>query len=434
MNTPTVPHTPAAQPKILQRMLLRFAIGLFVLAGLIIGFVLVKGCGDDIDFPTGVDTRGMIAAVKFLAEGSQVGVFLPDGEWRAAPEYLEAKTDRDPVWRPDGNRLFFVGDRGKPSDGDTAAFHVYRWNLGSDAVMQRSLGSTSKGSPSFAPSASSGANEFLLMTSGGFVLSLDPKNGFSRQVLPPVPRDRTGDEEGVFGQFEAAYRQLGTSFREAKWTSDKRFVAAVLRREDGTEVLILQNLGAEEPPQPVVAGAKIEFDVSPRNGDVFYAVEEFLLPDPQNAPEEFKKDGRIVLPFRHAVGVLRTEAGGSAPVGALVAASPDDKACFRSLSVSPDGATLLLVQGRYEGGGRMAPEALMVMPAQAGGATSAAAVLRGQVYEPSWGPDSRTIAFARVADGKRSIFTIAKDGSAERSVSAGKGDFGFPKISPQTSG
>ena len=72
------------------------------------------------------------------------------------------------------------------------------------------------------------------------------------------------------------------------------------------------------------------------------------------------------------------------------------------------------------------------MPLQPNGGSAGAPIAKGTIYEPSWSPAGDKIVFARrEVDGKRSIFSINKDGTGERKISDGKGNYGFPKFSPQ---
>ena len=99
-------------------------------------------------------------------------------------------------------------------------------------------------------------NETGLMTAGGFVLEFDPKKGSTHQVLPPVGKERGSQEaeEGSASQFDEIYQRLGSSFREAKWLKGKEYVAAVMRREEGGEILIVQYPGPTTGERPIYDG------------------------------------------------------------------------------------------------------------------------------------------------------------------------------------
>jgi hypothetical protein len=254
------------QPLISRRMLLRFAIGLFALAALFFGYQWWRSYSQDPDLPAKADTKGMIAALLLHEDGAQAVVFEANGELRKSPGYTPGANDKELVWRPDGNRLFFMSDR------EDQAFHVYRWNLASDAVMRRSFGTRSQSSPTFAPIGAAGANDTALLTSGGFVVEFDPVHSAIRQVLPPVGRERAESDEGAASQFDAIYQKIGTSFRYARWGKDKESVVAVMRREDDTEILVVQDMTEAKPPAAIIAGDRVEFDISPETGVVAFSV------------------------------------------------------------------------------------------------------------------------------------------------------------------
>ena len=56
----------------------------------------------------------------------------------------------------------------------------------------------------------------------------------------------------------------------------------------------------------------------------------------------------------------------------------------------------------------------------------------GDIYAPSWNPDSHYLAFALdTKSGERAICTIAKDGTGFKNITQGKGKFSSPQFSPQ---
>lgn len=424
MDSKAPAETPVAQPKISQKMLLRFAILLFVLAALFFGYRWWQDYSKDPDLPLANDTNGYIAALQLHDDGAQAVAFLPDGTLRPSPSYQDGKTDQDLVWRPDGNRLFFTSDR------EEASFHIYRWNFGSDRVMRRAYGSRSQSAPTFGTPDSPGANDAALITAGGFVLEYEPRGGTTFQVLPPIGKERAADEEGGFGgQFEQAYQRIGTSFRIAKWGKDKKVVVAVMRREEQGEILVVQRLDKVQPPQAVIAGDRVEFDVSPTTGEVYFSVSGFQYHDPNQIPPEAVKNGKAQVPFHNLVGMFDPEVGQIQPV----MPSPDAVVGFRNVSVSPDGSQLVCVAGKLDENSNFEPTDLVVLPARAQGGAEFKRVIQGKVYEPSWHPNSHTIAFVQYdSNNKRNIFTINKDGSGLTDISKGKGDFAHPLFSPQS--
>ena len=415
--------TAKPQPKISQRMLLRFAIGLIILAALFYGYQWWKDYTKDPDLPLVNDTAGMVAALQLGEEGNQVVVFTKEGELRKSPGYQPGKNDKELTWRPDGNRLFFTSDR------EETSFHVYRWNFGSDRVSRRSIGTRSQNSPTFPVTDLPDANETALITAGGFVLEYDPKEGSTRQVLPPVGKERGEGEEGSASQFEQIYQRLGTSFRQAKWGKDKNIVAAVMRREDEGEILIVQDLSTGKSPYVVVAGDRIEFDIIPTTGQVAFVVNGFRFPDPSQIPPEAIKNGKVTTPFHSLVGLFDL----SGPRLLPVMPSTDLNYAFQNLSVSPDGENLLIIIGKQDSNGNVEPQGLAIMPAKDQGGAQLKRIIAGKIYEPSWHPNSHTIAFVqRDSVGKRGVFSINKDGSGLTDISKGKGDFAYPLFSPQS--
>lgn len=424
MDSQVSPEAPKAQPKISQKMLLRFAIGLFIMTGLFLAYRWWSGVSKDpTDIPLEADTGNLIGAIQLLDEGSQAVVVKPDGEVRLSPGYAQGKTDRDLVWRPDGNRLFFVSDR------EDDSYLVYRWNLASDAVAKRSIGTRSQADPSFAPPGSPEANEKALITAGGFVLECDPRDVTTRQILPPVGKEIGGGDEGSAGQFEQLYQRIGTSFRVARYGKDKKFVAAVMRREDEGEILIVQSMEKVEPPLVIMAGKHIDFDVNPISGEIAFAVNGFFFHDPRSIPPEVIKNGKVELPFANVVGLFDPEAKSMKYV--MPTREPDYG--FRNVQVSPDGSMLLVVAGKLDANANFEPEDLVVVPARDRGGEEARRLLHEKVFDPSWHPNSHTIAFCKYNDAKkRAIFRINKDGSGYEDVTKDKGDFATPMFSPKS--
>ncbi len=340
------PEPTTAQPKISQKMVLRTALLLFALAILFFAYRYVEGRHGDFDFGD-PHTPGMIAAIEQKPEGQEAVIFRPDGTKLGTDGWKAGVHDRDPVWNPDGKFLYFVSDRGGK------AFDLYRWNPDRSDAAQMTSGTRGRSNPTFPADNPTEVNSDLLMISSGMVLGFDPVRKVTPQLLPPpTPNITQSSSEDLQGgadaEFAALYGSLGTAFRYARWCKNDQFIAAIMEREGGGEVLIIQSIqlkdGRLPPPTAICAGDHVEFDVNPHDGSVVYVVQGFKFPDPQNVPAEFKKNNKVTRPFAHAIGFIDPETRS----GGLIGASLDDKHSFGGPAVSPDGSTLLVTEGTYD--------------------------------------------------------------------------------------
>ena len=421
-------------PKIARKLVTRSVILMITLAVLFYGYHWAQQQKGDFDFAP-ANTSGMVAAIRLEDEGSRAVAFGADGKLIENPGYEPGNTDRDLVWQPDGNRVFFVSDRAKVAGTNVKAFNIFRWNpTTGDMPSQRTEGTRGRSNPSFSDEEAEGKNASALIVSGGFVLEFTPKDKSTRQVLPPVSNEvAAGKEEegdGSVSQFSQAYENLGTSFRIAKWVKGKRYIAAVMRSDTG-EVLVLQDLEPGDkglkPPRPVVAGEHVEIAISPKDGKVVYSVQNFRWPNDKMIPDQFKKGNVVTVPFRHSIGIFDPE---NPDESAPVAISNSDKIAFGQPSISPDSSVIAVTVGNFADTA-LAPKQLVVMPLRSGGGASPAVLVQGEVYEPSWHPNGKSLVYVKRANGKRTLFTIGNDGSNEKALST-DGDFASPKFSPQS--
>lgn len=424
-------ETPQAQPKTVQRLLLRTAMLLFTLAALFFGFRYFQRVSQDVAGNLGsASTVGQIAAIQFQKDGSEA-VIIKGQEIKGTSSWKPGSTDRDITWSPDGHFLYFVSDR------KDNGFHVLRWSPDSSDAEARTVGRRSRSNPAFATGQTDPeANATMLLVSAGVIQEFDPIKQSNPQVLPPIGAEITqskgGDEQGTEGQFAAMYGSLGSSFRVARWCKGKKFIAAIMRREQG-EVMIIQSMtpveGRMPAPIAVAAGDRIDLDVNPKDGSVVYSVQGWRWPSVEQIPPEFRKGNHITTPVRHQLAVVDPE---SKTGGMMLGASKDDKSAFGAPAISPDGSTVIVTVGGYSTEQQLDPMGLIAMPIRQFGIQGQTPLVRGAVYEPSWSPDGSQIAFARRdKDGHRTIYTISKSGGSERNVTGGKGDFAYPKFSPQ---
>jgi Tol biopolymer transport system component len=417
------------QPLINQKATIRFAIGLLVIAGLIFGYQMWLTRGKDIEGTGEINTAGSLAAVEHLENGgSQIVVFGADGKVVRSPGYSPGTVEREFVWRPDGNQIFFSSDR------DRRAFNIYRWNLARGKVLAMSQGTLGRSAPSFSPKPLEDGAWPVLIVAGGSAWDLDPAEQTSHKVMPyeggqeqsASDEEKSGD--GTGGEVGAGRYRI----KKTMWGKDRQWLIGVRRTETG-EALIMQPATGDvksRVPIGLVFGDHVDFDIRPDTGEIVYCVQGFQWPDPEHPPEQFIKDGKAVKPYLHGVGIFNPTDLQNSPA-LPVTASLSDKTAFTSLKISPDGASLLLTVGPYVDGSVNAKE-LYVLPVRSEAIADRQLVSKGEIYEPSWHPNNGTIAFIRREGGKRHLYTVEKDGTGEKRISDGQKSYAFPQFSPQT--
>jgi Tol biopolymer transport system component len=221
------------------------------------------------------------------------------------------------------------------------------------------------------------------------------------------------------------YGQIGDSFRTARWCSGTDAVAAVMRGELG-ETLVIQSLarpnGRVQPPSVVATAEKIEFDVNPKTGTIVFTAANYRWDPKDPTPKNLR--------FTHMIGMVDPAQRSKT----LIGASRPGEACFGSPAISPTGDRLLVLVGDFDASaGSLTPKELAIMPVQVEGFKVASPVAKGALFEPTWSPNGKQVAYVkRGPTGKRSIYVANVDGSDERNISGDTGDFGSPKFSPQT--
>lgn len=428
------------QPKINQKLVLRSAIGLFVLAGLLLAFRWFKERESDPLGMARLNTLGWIAAIETVGDGKQAVVIKEDGTVVRQPKVNAEVQDRDPAWRPDGNFLFFSSNREK------SKFTMFRWLPdGTTEPEMRSLGGLSQGAPFFmAADADRHGDASALITAGGKVMQYNPIKPSLKQVLPPPdPNQRTSAEPGggSASPFEGLYERYGTSFRRALWTPDRTAVYAVMRGDLG-ETLVYQRLNFTNPqeaqPRAIMAGDRIDMDIDQQRGILYFTVQKFHWPESSEVKPEYIKNSKVTTPFEHVVGLYDPSQAkqplqifaksGDAGMGISADTS------FSEPSLSPNGAALVVVAGKYVGNGNMQPTGLYVIDLEHHAVNFNIPIAPGDVHEPTWSPDSTKIAFARRETPRsRPIYTVEfPSGVLSRRTESDR-VFGFPAFSPQRS-
>jgi len=411
-----------------QKVLRRILIGAVILVGLVLGIQWLTSLQGDLDLGN-ANTVGMIAAVQIEDDGQSAVVLKEDGTVVKNNGWQAGNQDRDLAWDPEGQRLFFVSDRQEET------FHVYRWNPDkNNNPEKRSVDKAGRSSIFFDLEQHADVDKTALITTRGTVQRFNPKDGSFKQVLPPTNSAGATEEGGSTTAMEGTYGRLGgTSFRNAVWLKERTWAAAVMRSETG-EILIVQPLispdGKPTKPQILMAAKKIDMAVNPKTGALIFTFMDFQFPQGQPIPEENIKDGKVVRNIYHGVGIFDPL---SEPSFGLVAAVPDDKTCFSSPAVSPDGQSFVVVVGEYTGDGSLESRGMVSMPFAIGGGQNGSPLLQGEVYDPAWNPAGDKLVYIRKTGSNRAIYTCDANGGGEKNVSGDKGDFMKPVFSPQVS-
>lgn len=415
-------------PKSTRKLAIRFVIGLFSLALILYVYNWMRSNKDIGDF-SNAKTPGWILALEQQEEGQQAIIFKEDGSILRSPGYKAGKTDRDPIWRPDGSAVYMSSDR------DTEDFNVYRWNLQHNVIERRGIATRSQLGTHFGEADQGATNDAALIISGGFVLCLNPKEATTQQVLPPVGRENvtTGNEEGSGGtsQFDQVYKKLGTSFREARWGKNKEWVYAVMRGDEG-EALIAQSLTNGKPPVVLGMGERIDFDVNPKTGSIVYTIEGYRVPISEKPSKEEIAQVKELMATPHRLAEVKPWADPKDAV-TVIAMSRSNSTCFARPRVAPDGNSILISIGKYLGDGNMQMAGLLSVPLSENSLRMASPLVQGELNDYSWSPTGKKIAYIKKdKDGIRSLYVFDKDSGESKKLSSGKLNYSHPLYSPQT--
>jgi hypothetical protein len=403
----------------------RLLIMIIALMGLVYGFYWWINQAND--FQLSSSTGNYIAAQMQTDSGSQVVVLDKEGKVTESKDYVKGSEDRDVIWDPQGNRVFFISDR------KDEGFHIYRWDPERNASPdQKSIDRAGRSNLAFDVEESTAKEISALVTVRGTVQEFFPKTARSQQVLPPNPKEKvTGDasgEDGATSAMELIYKRFGTSFRVAKWFQKRRFIAAVMRREDQGETLIVQDLmpddkGQLPKPLPLFTADKFHIAVDSASGNLVISVMGIIPPNGEDGKPR-KVD------FKHGVFIFNPTAEGTQRLLAIVAA-PSDVAAFAQLAIAPDGSKVVFTSGPYTGDGNLDVKGLVSCPLQPNGGQAGAPIISGSVADPTFSPDSSMIAFVKREGSRRAVFLAKADGSDSKNLSGSNADFANPVFSPQ---
>lgn len=407
------------------KLLVKTIVGVIVIAALFTGYRAFNEFSADPDLGD-FNSVGALATIETSREGSRAVIFTTDGKRIDPPK--SSKSDAQDVevsWTADGQRLFLSSNR------ESASFTIHRWNPVSEKLEARGLAGRSQGAPFFAPGEGRGD---ALVVSGGYVLEYNQRLRTTRQLLPPVLKEATTTEEGGgrASPLDAIYQRFGTSFRFARWAEDRQSIWAIMRGDEG-EAALWNRLGTDEqgnllPPVPVIRGRHIEMATAP-GGKIVVLVRYLEFP-PDEIPEQFIKNGKVELPWRHGLLLVTVTSEGRLQTEMIGTFPADMKEAFSDLAVSPDGSRLAVVVGEVRDDRSFQPRGLVVMPAAAGGVQQATPLVEGQVGRPAWSPDGRHVAFVKREGQFNNIYRIDVETGAESKVST-DGQFDYPVFSPQ---
>ena len=380
------PESTAKQPKMLKRIQLRYALGLLSVAILLFGWYYLRdliGKGIDLGSP---DSAGWIVALKQTDSGQQVVILKPDDTMLERPDYPAGARDQDPdvAKRRWARLLRFRFGRVSNS------LQIYRWNPG-NGVSQRSTGRLAKANPVFQEDGINPGPYTILMVKAGVVVEFNPNDGRAHQIVPvegKTPTTAAGDDPGSMGtQFGSEYEHLGSSFREAHWCKNRKYVAGIMHGDEGETLVVVclepgSTQGALDDglPHGIVKGGHIDMAVDPKSGNVVYSVDDFRFVDPKDVPANMIKNGKIVKPFRNILGLLDPD--DQSKSGAIVL-SADVKSSFGEPQVSPDGTRVVFVAGTDTKDG-FKPVGIIVAPFALGGGKSGSVLTAGEASSPSW--------------------------------------------------
>ncbi len=409
-----------------RKLAIRFIIGILAICGLFLGSGLLKEFFKD-PGKHELNSEGLVLAIENLPKGQRAVFFKPNGEKVESSGYKDGIQDQGVSWAPDGNRAYVSSNR------EASSFNIYAWDTDANALELRSRGGRSQGVPWYGPSDAKRLDRSGLILSGGFVMEFDVTDQTTRQILPPVTKDRSGSEDGggAGSSMEALYSAIGTSFKQAFWSANRESIFAVMRREEG-EVAVYNPIvfpadGQPHLPRRIFGGKEVQADANGQGVAVF-VIRNFQFGSPDEE-EAFHKTSPGKQPFTHAI--LKISVQNGQPAIEPVVLVPAQQVTFMDPAISPDGKGLAIIVGQPgKDGTGMVPQGLYVMPFERGGGSKPVGIIQGDISQPSWSPDGKRLVFIKREDGQSAVYTINLDGTGVKKLST-TGDYSSPKFSPK---
>lgn len=404
------------------------AIGL-ILAGFIYWFSTRDPGRPLVDIPP-VNTQNYIAALKETNSGERVVAITPEGTIKE-PVAGEEISDKEIVWKPDGRRILFVSNRAA-----NGSFQIFEWIPDRDnKPYQLTLGTASRQNPWFLPDGSA-----FTYASQGAVLITNYDRLRSRRLMPPSAEpDEPETEEGqvraagdehehdVITQAWSSIAQAleGDAFTHGFVDSSRKFFAGIYTTARGT-VFVTQFLDPQNQDEARArawfGGNTIQASFDAEKAISVVSIVEFYWPIRQAIPEQFiNPDGTAKRAFVNAVFIVDAKTNNPVPLFL----SQDGQQALTSPALSPDGSEVAFVV-REKSGDSYESVSLAIAPVKEGGASEAKFIAQGKIESPAWSPDGEQLTFIRDGD----VWTIRRDGSAEKNLTQGKGRFRTPKFSP----
>ncbi len=396
---------------------------------LFVGYARFKDWVGDPNKNEQVNTAGMIAALELTRDGYKAVIFDADGKKTVSDGYEDGKEDRGLAFSANGSQIYLSSNR------RDAAYKIYRWRPIANKVELRTEGARSVATPYFSDLGDDELDRHGLVIVGGTVCLFEPTKMALYRVLPPGDNEAVQGPDGGPVSLMSLYDEIGSSFKKARYSSDRSVMFVTMRREGG-EVFVINSLtpgpeGQRIPPMPLLAGDKVDFTISDDGKKVLVSIHGFQFPNPKQIPEEFLVDGKTMVPYRNAMFMIH-DVDPTTFIPMFV--SMTDDIAISEPTISPDGMELIAVAGKvaeegFQSNGLVIGPMIPTPPGQQ------QSLIRPLIQVPSmsprWAPTGDKFVYLNMQDGKRRIYVANKDGSDNKMISDPEFQYRSPIFSPQ---